>query len=409
MAHLLGLRQDHRAALSKAENIVAVAERTGRELTAIESADFNEAMREADALAPQIEAAERRTTLRIGADGVPMGKRPDGTYSPIGLGGGKTAEPARKVLGADYGAAFKEWLLSGGERVSAALYTGAGSAGGFAVPVTVEGQIVPLAPPETGIRKLATVIATSNDLLVPRQITASTAAGKLESGATTNTFVETGATLDQFTLSVFMAGAYVRMSFELAQDVPAFQAFAVTDLMNAQQQVEEGWFISGTGVHQAQGLLGNVSAGVTEEPDALGNLVSIDGTLDLIGTLNAAYLDNASFLMNRATSVLIRKAQRQANLFEPVWTRSNGQDYLHGFPVEYSAAMPVAARGATALLFGDFGQGYVIGDRGGSGIAVKVLDQPFALQGQIALLAYRRTDGRVRRPQAIQSYTVAAS
>ncbi len=137
--------------------------------------------------------------------------------------------------------------------------------------------------------------------------------------------------------------------------------------------------------------------------------MSIDGTLDLIGTLNAAYLDNASFLMSRNTSVLIRKAQRQANLFEPVWTRSGDRDYLHGFPVEYSAAMPVAARSATPLLFGDFKQGYVIGDRGGSGINVKVLDQPFALQGQIALLAFRRTDGRVRRPQAIQGYTIASS
>lgn len=251
MAHLLGLRQDHRAAVSKAENIVAVAERTGRELTAIESADFNEAMREADALAPQIEAAERRNTLRSGANGLPMAKNPDGTFGPVGLSGGKTAEPSRKVLGSDYGVAFKEWLLSGGERVSAALHEGSGSAGGFAVPVMVEGQIVPLAPPETGIRKLATVIATTNDLLVARHIAASTAAYKAETGARTNTFVETGQTLDQFTLSAYMAGAYVRMSFELAQDVPAFQAFAVSDLMNAQQQVEEGWFISGTGVHQA--------------------------------------------------------------------------------------------------------------------------------------------------------------
>jgi HK97 family phage major capsid protein len=167
--------------------------------------------------------------------------------------------------------------------------------------------------------------------------------------------------------------------------------------------------MTGSGSGQAQGLIGNVGAGVTEEPDTLGNLVSIDGTLDLIATLNAAYHANASFLMSRPTSIIIRKAQRQANLFEPVWTSSNGQDYLHGYPVQYGTAMPTAARGACPVLFGDFKQGYVIGDRGGSAINVKVLDQPFAVQGQVALLAYRRTDGRVRRSEAIQSYNIAAS
>jgi hypothetical protein len=37
---------------------------------------------------------------------------------------------------------------------------------------------------------------------------------------------------------------------------------------------------------------------------------------------------------------------------------------------------------------------------------VKILDQPLALQGQIALLAYRRSDGRVRRSEAIQAISL---
>jgi HK97 family phage major capsid protein len=112
--------------------------------------------------------------------------------------------------------------------------------------------------------------------------------------------------------------------------------------------------------------------------------------------------------MQRATGVLLRKAQKQANLFEPVFTRSNGQDYLHGYPVTYSTAMPAVAASATPVLFGNFSLGYVIGDRGGSGINVKILDQPLAVQGQIILLAYRRTDGRVRRSEAIQAITLHA-
>lgn len=402
MAMLAELKQNRKAAIDKADAIIASAENAGRALTDNENSDLDAVMTETTALTSRIAAIEKVNTLRANNPNGVLPGTPRAT-TPTGH------TPKNKVLGEDYRNAFQAFLLSGGERVDAALYEGLNSAGGYAVPVEVAGEIVPLAPPETGIRKLATVLPTTNDLRVPRQTAASTAAYKAESGATTNNFVETGPSLDQFTLSAFMAGAFVKLSVELAQDVPAFNAFVTNDLLNAQQQVEEGWFVSGSGVNQAQGMLGNVGAGVTEEPDALGNLVSIDGTLDLIGTLNAAYLENASFLMNRATSVLIRKAQRQANLFEPCWTRSNGVDYLHGFPVEYSAAMPVAARGATPLLLGDFKQGYVVGDRGGSGINIKLLDQPFMLAGQIALLAFRRTDGRVRRPQAIQGYTIAAS
>jgi HK97 family phage major capsid protein len=150
-----------------------------------------------------------------------------------------------------------------------------------------------------------------------------------------------------------------------------------------------------------------VGAGVTAEvADASGNLLSIAATFDVMGTLKTPYFRNASWLMQRSTGVELRKAQAQSNLFAPVFTSVDGRDYLHGFPVVYDGNMPAIAAGATPVLFGDFNQGYVIGDRGGAGINVKVLDQVQALQGQLVLLAYRRTDGRVRRSEAIQAITL---
>jgi HK97 family phage major capsid protein len=113
--------------------------------------------------------------------------------------------------------------------------------------------------------------------------------------------------------------------------------------------------------------------------------------------------------MARATGVIIRKAQVQSNRFEPAWTCVGKQGYLFGYPVSFSASMTTAARAAAPVLIGDFKLGFVIGDRGGSGIKVTILDQPLATQGQIQLLTYRRTDGRVRRSEAIQQYNVAAS
>jgi HK97 family phage major capsid protein len=207
-----------------------------------------------------------------------------------------------------------------------------------------------------------------------------------------------------------MAGVLQEISWELAQDVPAFQAFAVDDMLLAQAMYEENLFVNGTGSGQAQGLVGNVGPGYgPQEPDTNGNTVSITGILNLIGTLNEYYHPGASFLMQRGTGVILRKAQLISNLFFQAFTTIGGQDYLFGYPVNYSAYMPAATRGNTPVIFGDFKRGYIIGDRGGSGINVKVLDQPLASQGLLQLLAYRRTDGRVRRSEALQAYSVSSS
>lgn len=333
----------------------------------------------------------------------------------------------RRTLGAGYAKALHGFLMSGGKIAdpmltehfdpvgggfplptagfSAALYEGSGAAGGYAVPITVDDQIVPLAPQEMAMRQLASVIPTRNDIKLPTKQSFSTATAKAE----TSSFTESEPTIGQITLSAFMAGVLQEISWELAQDVPAFQAFAVDDMILALQMYEENLFINGTGSGQPQGVLNNVGSGIFAEPDSNGNMVSTTGLLNLIGTLNEAYHSDAAFIMSRPTSVVIRKAQLQSNLFFPALTSVGGQDYLFGYPVKYSAYMPAAARGNAPVIFGSFKRSYIIGDRGGSGINVKVLDQPLASQGLIQLLAYRRTDGRVRRSEALQQYNVSAS
>jgi HK97 family phage major capsid protein len=417
---LFDLKQLHAQALNKADSILRAAESAGRELTDAESMDVDTCMAAVASLKPQIDASESQNSIRkmFGKSGLPTAGSPllaaaSGSDrwsggSPGGATGLRFKQPEKRFA-AEYPEAFFDYIASEGKRTSAALYEGSNPAGGYAVPVVVDDQIVPLAPHEMTVRSLANVIPTTSDIKFPRKSAFGTAAAKSESGSSANSFAGTAPTLDQFTLSAFMAGVTDDVSWELAQDVPSFQAFVMDDMILAQQMYEENLYINGTGSGQAQGLIGNVGAGVTEEPDASGNLVSINGTLDLTGALNAVYHPNASWLMNRATSIIIRKAQTTANLFNPAWTRVGTQDYLHGYPVAYSAYMPNAARSVSPVLFGDFKRGYIIGDRGGSGINVKVLDQPKALQGLLTLLVYRRTDGRVRRSEAIQSYNVAAS
>jgi HK97 family phage major capsid protein len=379
---------------------------------------YGESMAYANSCQKEIQALSKNNSIlgMVGENGeilADAGPRPSG---------------GRRVLGAGYAKALHAFVISGGKVAdpvltehfdpigggfplptagfSAALYEGSNTAGGYAVPVVVDDQIVPLAPNEMSVRQLAQVIPTRMDIKIPTKQSFSTATAKAE----TASFTESEPTISQFTLSAYMAGVLQEISWELAQDVPAFQAFAVDDMILAQQMYEENLFVNGTGSGQAQGLIGNIGTGYgPQEPDSNGNMVSVAGILNLIGTLNEVYHANASFLMARPTSVVLRKAQMISNLFFPAFTSIGGQDYLFGYPVKYSAYMPAAARGNTPVIFGDFKRGYIIGDRGGSGINVKVLDQPLASQGLIQLLAYRRTDGRVRRSEALQAYTVSSS
>lgn len=399
--NLFEMKKQHHHALGKADSVVRAAENENRELTDAENMDYGTAMAAVRSLAPQIKAIEDKCTIR--------GQFPQGVVIMDGGRQYSKSPDTQRLLSADYANDFFGYISSNGQRIGAAMYEGSGPAGGYVVPLTVDQQIVPLAPTDRGVREVATIIPTVMDIKIPRATTISTATAKPEgTGNGSNLFTESEPVLDQFTLSAFMAGLSHIVSWELAQDVPAFQSFAVSDMLLAQSLFEENWFVNGTGTGQAQGLIGNVGTGtgVAECADTQGNLLSIDATFNVMGTLKTPYHPNASWLMQRATSVELRKAQKQANLFEPVFTRVGAQDFLHGYPVVYSTAMPAIAAGATPVLFGDFKVGYVIGDRGGSGINVKILDQPRATEGLIVLLAYRRCDGRVRRSEAIQGITL---
>jgi len=413
--NLQELLQNRKECLDAADAIVTTAERAGRAMTAVEDQAFNSHMARVSNLDQQIKVRGSKNTLRHFMQ--------DGKIIPAGPAGASVVPKSqRKTLSADYCSALFANIKSGGRIVSdtlgegtdelgghavptlsAALYEGSNAAGGFATPSMVDQQIVPLAPQEMAIRQLATVVPTSMDIKVPIKATKGTAAAKAEGDGTgTNLFGGTAPTLTQKTLGAHMLGDILDVSWEALQDISTFQTFAVDDILIAVQEFEEPKFITGSGTGEPEGVLTGC-----DTTTAVSGL-TLDGIYDLVATLNALYHPGAAFLMQRATGLQIRKLQRQANLFEPVWTRENGKDYLLGYPVAFSQSMPdYSTSGHKPIVFGDFKRGYVIGDRGGSGIFVKVLDQPKAAEGITQLLGYRRTDGRVRRSEALKAYVLA--
>lgn len=391
------------------DNIVGSAALIGRALTPQENETIRSHMKRLDGLQGAISQTEAKNTIRaLVKDGMIMPGNPNSSRRILSTPlGNNPMETPITSLSPEYDEAFASWIASGGQKIEAALYEGSNVAGGYAVPTLTDGVIVPLAPQEMAVRRIARVVPTTNDIKVPIKATFGTAAIKPESGASESTFTDSDPTLGQFELTSFMVGRQTSASWELLQDVAQFSAFVVDDLILSLQMYEESKYLTGNGTTEPQGLIGNTGTGVTGVTNTGAAL--LDATYDVQASLNAAYHGNASFLMSRSTGVALRKAQKQANLFEPVFTRSNGQDYLHGYPVNYSASMPAMAASATPVLFGDFNAGYIIGDRGGAGVSVKFLDQVKAPQGKLVLLAFRRTDGRVRRSEAIQAITIASS
>lgn len=240
MPSLFELKKQHAHALNKAESLVNAAQNAGREMSDSELLEYNTAMSAVHALNPQIAKIERQNTIR---HQLVNGK----LLSAQGMAGQARTPSAPVQLSEDYYNDFFTWIGSRGQQIGAALYEGAGSAGGYTVPVVVDGQVVPLAPSEMGVRTVATVIPTSMDIKIPVAASFGAAAVKGESGAADNFFTETDPTLNQFTLSAFMAGGIHTISWELAQDVPSFQQFAITDLVLALQMLEENLYVNGTG------------------------------------------------------------------------------------------------------------------------------------------------------------------
>jgi HK97 family phage major capsid protein len=422
--NLVEMKQNQKAALDRAEAIVKAAEATGS-MSDAQTTDYNAAMAEFNGLNQTIKSRESLNTVRnvFGNSPVVEDRREASNSNPL-----RSAEyfaamsefirsagkSAPEVLRAGFdatGNGFKVMLPKGW---NAASYEGGSTSGAPIVPSQVEQSFVPLAPPVYGIESIASVIPTTQDLKFPRKTAHGTAALKAEgTGNGSNLFTGSTPTVDQYTLSAYMIGHPEDISWELAQDVPAFLSFLQDDILLSLATKKAAYFVTGSGSSQPQGIKGHVAAPTAGGLNALvadsnSNLLPLAATLDLVGTLNPVYRANARFVMTVATGINLRKQQLADNIYNQVFTTVNGVDYLHGFPITYDNYVDEIAATATPLYFGDFKAGYQIGLRGGAGVNVKFLDQPKALEGLLTVLGYQRVDARVRRSEAIQSVTLHA-
>lgn len=292
--------------------------------------------------------------------------------------------------------------------------SGSTAAGGALVPVETDPSIPAMAIEETVARSLSRVITTTMNLALPYQSAKSVAAIKAESNSSgTNAFATNAPTFATTTLGAYVVGDSVYASWELLQDSKAASDFITADLQRAIRVKEENYFVNGVGGTTApQGYLGNGTTATGASITAGAATLGINPIIDVMGSLNRAYYVGASFLVNRQEFNRLLKAQIAASQFQTFITFGpNGDARLFGYPVAFSAEMPVFVASPAvsgSWLFGDFKSYATIGDRDDSNIRIKVLDQVAALNGQTVVLGYRRTDQRILLGEAVVQLNTTA-
>lgn len=304
----------------------------------------------------------------------------------------------KKIMSDEYFETFYKNVGKLGKIENNILFEGAdtdSATGGVVAPILFDGQVIPLAPNNLALRQLAFVTPTENDIKIPVQLTRSAAAKKLQSTSGGNHgFSATNPTIKLVTLSADMNGNFVPVSLEALQDIGYMQAFVQNDISYAVQDAEEVAYTTVLldGTNGAVHFTGTL----TEPEDYLDMTVQPD-----------KYDAGSAWLMPKRKAISLKKAQVAANQFNPFWTTINGRDYFHGYPVYFSSKLEdLGSPAADAVVFGNFNQGMVIGDRNNGAVLVKVDDITNFQNGIINIYGYRRSGSLVRDRNALRSTIV---
>lgn len=206
-----------------------------------------------------------------------------------------------------------------------------------------------------------------------------------------------------------------RLLDDASFDVERWLADRVADRFT---RAENAAFITGDGMDKPNGFLnypivandswswGNIGYVATGTAGDFSSIDPADAIVDLIYALDAPYRANAVFVMNSKTAGAVRKMKDSDGRF--LWSESMvaGQpSRLMGYPVVVAEDMPDIAADATAVAFGDFGQGYTIAERPD----LRVLRDPYSAKPHVLFYATKRVGGDVTDFSAIKTLKFGVS
>lgn len=409
------LREQRANVWEQMKEVMGVAEREGRDLTAEERAKYDKAETDLDRLGDDIDRQTRHEERDAQFNSVdrsalvpadhPQQKDESKDRYERAFDGYMRGVPLAEMAPED-----AKTLRSGWRQDSEARAQGVATqaAGGYLAPAGFDAN-------------LREFILTYSNLMNQVQVI-NTDTGAAFSWPTVNDTANVGAILAEntqvteqdVTFATAQIGAYkytskmVRVSMELLQDA----AFDVAGYLNRAlaERIGRIWnqhFTTGTGSSQPQGI---VTGAVAGKVGTTGQTTTViyDDLIDLIDSIDPAYQGNAQFMLNAATRKSIRKLKDSTGA--PLWQPSiqaGTPDQLLGYSFVINTDMPVPAANAKSILFGDFRAAYLV--RQVMGIQVLRLNERFADFGQSAFLGFARADGVVQNTAAYRAYQHSAT
>ena len=178
-----------------------------------------------------------------------------------------------------------------------------------------------------------------------------------------------------------------------------FRMEAVEDFANREGTA----FVSGSGSGQPEGI--TTSSLITTKSAASSGVIAADDIIDItIGQIKEVYLAGASWLWNRAniSRVLQLKDGQGGYLWSPGLAVGKPM-LLYGYPWRTATDLSSAeTASANVALFGDFRAGYRVYDRTGMEMIRDIYSSKDT--GTVEFDFFRRTDGRVKKGEALVLY-----
>lgn len=377
---------DKRAkAWEAAKNFVNTHEDENGKLSAEDAATYNRMETDIEELTNSIERqqrAERREQELSKPVNSPITGKP---YKDEAQGDKKTGRASD-----EYRKAMINALRSNFRQISNVLQEGVDADGGYLVPIEYDRRLIDVLEEENIMRNLATKITTSGEHKINIAGTKPAAAWIEEGGALS--FGE--AKFDQIYLDAFKLHVAIKITEELLYDNAfGLENYIITQFGKALGNAEEDAFLNGDGKGKPTGIFNATNGGTVA--NTLTAALKSDDLFDLIYGLKRPYRKNASFIMNDATLAQIRKLKDNngAYIWQPSY-QAGEPDRVLGYQVHTSAYAPT-----DAISFGDY-KYYNIGDRGAR--SFKQLNELFAGNGMIGMVAKERVDGKLILPEAVQ-------
>ena len=298
---------------------------------------------------------------------------------------------------------IKNW--QGDDVVKAALQGQTDAEGGFLVPDDFFNGIAAKRDDASVVRRAgATVIQTSLDrVLIPNE---GTSMAKFAITAEEAAVDQNEPTFGQPVATVHKETKLVKISWELMGDESAnLQPFLTNAFGRAEAEWENYYFIStGSGSSQPKAALIESSSAVTA---AGTNSITAAEMNTLIYGLKGGYAESPSVALvaRRATVGHIFALTGNPFLFQA--TPAGAADgaggqftrRLDGIPFYSDETMPALATGNKVVLVGDFSLYYVVERQG---MVIQRLDELYAGNGQIGLLAHFRRGGVAGQAEAFK-------